>query len=211
MYLGRIVAIGMTPEGNNMAMYRVSSRSFPNREAVKINDTIAIMPKKGFEGDLSKNPYIAYNCIRYTDKYVLASNGSHTDPIIEKIAQGMPVRDALTLGLLAMDYEKDDYDTPRIAAVVSRTEPVGYLGVVRKDGIAVTEFELKPGVSYYVSTYEHNTPSRHYKDEQFCAKTPEAACQFILKEGVYSKFLNPVTATVAMVNGSDVEFALADV
>ncbi|MDR0932030.1 MAG: hypothetical protein LBM70_03310, partial [Victivallales bacterium] len=34
MYLGRIVAIGMTKDGKPTAMYRVSSRSFPNREAV---------------------------------------------------------------------------------------------------------------------------------------------------------------------------------
>lgn len=39
MYLGRIVAIGMTPQGKAAAMYRVSSRSFPNREAVLVNQS----------------------------------------------------------------------------------------------------------------------------------------------------------------------------
>ncbi|MBP5233383.1 MAG: IMP cyclohydrolase, partial [Planctomycetes bacterium] len=31
MYLGRMVAVGMTPSGKLSVMYRVSSRSFPNR------------------------------------------------------------------------------------------------------------------------------------------------------------------------------------
>ena len=41
------------------------------------------------------------------------TNGSHTDPIIEKIMAGMNLRDAFTLSLLAMDYEHDTLDTPR--------------------------------------------------------------------------------------------------
>ena len=36
MYLGRIVAAGLTKDGRAVAMYRVSSRSFPNREARKL-------------------------------------------------------------------------------------------------------------------------------------------------------------------------------
>ena len=95
MYLGRIVSIGMTKDGQNTAMYRVSSRSFPNREAREIGENISIMPRPGFEDDMKKNPYITYNCARVTEGYAIVSNGSQTDPITEKIAMGMPVRDAL--------------------------------------------------------------------------------------------------------------------
>ena len=116
MYLGRIVAIGMTPAGKAAAMYRVSSRSFPNREAVLIGNQVAILPRAGFEADLRKNPYISYNCIRLAGEWAVATNGSQTDPIVEKIAMGIPPRDAISLGLLAMDYEKDSLDTPRIVA-----------------------------------------------------------------------------------------------
>ena len=42
MYLGRIVAAGMTKDGNPTAAYRVSSRSFPNRTAHLANETISI-------------------------------------------------------------------------------------------------------------------------------------------------------------------------
>jgi IMP cyclohydrolase len=35
MYVGRIVAVGRTPAGRAAVMYRVSSRSFPNRRTVE--------------------------------------------------------------------------------------------------------------------------------------------------------------------------------
>ena len=103
MYLGRIVAIGMTPAGKAAAMYRVSSRSFPNREAVLNGNQVSILPRAGFEGDLRKNPYISYNCIRLAGEWAVATNGSQTDPIVEKLAMGYPARDAITLPLLTMD------------------------------------------------------------------------------------------------------------
>ena len=56
MYLGRIVAAGMTKDGKPVAAYRVSSRSFPNRTAHLANQTISIIPRKGFESDLSASP-----------------------------------------------------------------------------------------------------------------------------------------------------------
>lgn len=136
MYLGRIVAIGMTPQGKAAAMYRVSSRSFPNREAVLVNNQISILPRAGFESDLRKNPYISYNCVRLAGEWAVATNGSQTDPIVEKIAMDFPPRDAISLGLLAMDYEKDSLDTPRIVAAVSNKRPVGYLGIIRKEPAA---------------------------------------------------------------------------
>ena len=55
MYAGRIVAVGRTPEGANAALYRVSSRSFPNRQAVDLGGKLAIVPREGHEGDVQKN------------------------------------------------------------------------------------------------------------------------------------------------------------
>ena len=86
MYIGRIVAAGMTPNGNVTAAYRVSSRSFPNRTAQLNGETVAIMPRRGHESDLAKSPYIAYNAVRLSGSIALATNGSQTDPVIEKIA-----------------------------------------------------------------------------------------------------------------------------
>jgi IMP cyclohydrolase len=210
MYIGRIVAIGMTNSGKKAAMYRVSSRSFPNREARKNGEVVSIMPKPGFEDDLSKNPYIAYNCVRLAGDFAIASNGSHTDPITEKIAMGMPVRDAMTLGLLAMDYEKDSYNTPRIIAAVSRKDPKGFLGIVRHDAVLVKEFELSPGKAFYVATYELNAPTTHYCDDEFSATSAEIACQHIINGSVFADFENPVTAAAVLVDQDNTEIATAD-
>ncbi len=198
MYLGRIVAIGMNLKGRTTAMYRVSSRSFPNREARLKNGIVSIMPRAGHEGDMNENPYIAYNCIRTAGGYAIASNGSHTDPIAEKIGMGMPVRDAIALGLMTMDYEKDNYNTPRIVAVVSNKDNMGYLGVVRKDALIVREFALEKGGAYYVGTYERDHPSERFVDDHFVVENAEGACGYILRRGTFAEFEHPVTSAAAM-------------
>jgi IMP cyclohydrolase len=156
MYVGRFVTIGKT-DGRLWAGYRVSSRSFPNRYAVRLDDaTVAIMPRD--VKDLEKSPYITYNCIKVLHDAAVVTNGSHTDPICEKIETGYPVRDALALSLLAMDYEKDSLNTPRIAAVVARGG--AYLGIVTKDGINVSSFPLQENECLMVATYEKTVFSR---------------------------------------------------
>jgi IMP cyclohydrolase len=209
MYVGRIVTVGMTPEGKNFAAYRVSSRSFPNREALIKNGKVSIMPRKGFESDLTKNPYIAYNCIQMAGDYAIVTNGSQTDPIAEKINSGMSVRDAIAFCLLALDYEKDDYNTPRIVAVTHKTEPVGFLGVIRKDAIHVTEMSLKAGELYYVATYEHATPSKcHYNDKNFNAETAEEICKYVINKGVFADLEHPVTSAAAVADGNSFSTAV---
>ncbi len=200
MYVGRIVAIGKTLSGNLTAMYRVSSRSFPNRQAKIIGDAIAIIPKPGFENDIFKNPYIAYNCLRLTKDYAVATNGSQTDPIADKLAAGMNMRDALISVLHALDYEKDSYNTPRIAAIVKSGSDSGYLGIVRHDALLVQEFSLAPGDVFYVCTYEHNAPDASFSDKGFGVNSAEEACSFILGKGVFAELERPITAACALEN-----------
>jgi IMP cyclohydrolase len=207
MYLGRIVSIGMTPEGKAVAMYRVSSRSFPNRAATQKGDVVSIMPREGFEDDLKKSPYIAYNCVRLAGEYGVVSNGSQTDPIAEKIAMGLPPRDALAMVLLAMDYEKDDFNTPRIVAVIKQGSGEAYLGIVRKDAVIVRSFDLKPGDAYYISTYEKDTPQDSNHDALFDASSAEEACTYIIKKGVFADFELPVTSAAVLANGKSFDIA----
>ena len=197
MYVGRIVAIGLTHQGGASALYRVSSRSFPHRQAVIEEGKGAIIPKPGYEGDISKNPYIAYNCLRLVDHIAIATNGAQTDPVTEKIESGMNCRDALITSLFALDYEKDKYNTPRIAAIVDNNDKTGYLGIVRKDALLVRQFDLTPGQMFYVCTYEHNAPSLHYTDTEFDAATAEESCRYILYKGVFNSMEHAVTAGCA--------------
>ncbi len=208
MYLGRIVSIGRTNDGKNVAMYRVSSRSFPNRQTVKMGDKVAVMPRPGFEGDLQKNPYITYNCVRIAGDYAVVSNGSQTDPIAEKIASGMPVRDAMTLGLLALDYEHDSLDTPRIVGAVEMNGTRGFLGIVRKDAVLVREFELKNGQALYISTYEKNRPCDDNLDAAFDVANAEAACDYVVSGGVFADFENPVAAACVVCDNGNFDIAV---
>lgn len=211
MYVGRIVAIGMTKAGRLAALYRVSSRSFPNREARRLDKAVAIVPKPGCENDIFKNPYIAYNCLRLTGPYAVATNGSHTDPVTEKLQAGMTMRDALVTVMAAMDYEHDSLNTPRIAAVVQRGSAKGYLGIVRHDALLVQEFTLTPGQAFYVATYEHNVPCPHYADPRFDVADARAACQYILAGGVFAALERPITAACAVETVEGFEVATADV
>lgn len=152
MYVGRFLVAGLSPEGEPYAAYRVSSRSFPHRKTILSGDTVSVVPEEGHEGDVFVNPYIGYNCVRVESDVAVVTNGSHTDPAAEKIAMGYPARDALALSLLSLDYEKDSYDTPRIAAAVSSDDV--YLGIARKDAVIVRRFDPDPGEAMLVATYE---------------------------------------------------------
>ena len=155
MYVGRFVVVG--PE---VGAYRVSSRSFPNRQALNRDGTITVGPTE--DAEETDNPYVSYNCLERTDRGAVIGNGSHVDPIAEKLQMGYPAKDALAEPLLALDFEKDDYDTPRIAGIVGLTddpsataEPSGYIATVRRDALLVEEVD-EPTL---VATYEEDTPT----------------------------------------------------
>jgi IMP cyclohydrolase len=154
MYVGRFVVVG--PE---VGAYRVSSRSFPNRQATDRDGTVTVGPTA--DAEETDNPYISYNCLQVTDRGAVLGNGSHVDPIAEKLALGYPARDALAEPLLALDFEKDDYDTPRIAGIVGLREdpttdgePGAVIGTVRRDALLVEEVEGPT----LVATYERDSP-----------------------------------------------------
>jgi len=210
MYVGRIVAIAMNRAGRLGALYRVSSRSFPNREARRLEKAVAIVPKPGYESDIFRNPYIAYNCLRLAGPFAVVTNGSHTDPVTEKLQAGMGMRDALVTVLAALDYEHDSLNTPRIAAVVQKGTGRGCLGIVRQDAILVQEFALAPGQAFYVATYEHNVPCPQYADNSFDAASAADACQYILGRGVFAALERPITAACAVETAEGFDVATAD-
>ena len=207
MYVGRLVAVGMNPQGKLSAMYRVSSRSFPNRKAVVREKVASIVPKEGFEGDVFKNPYIAYNCLKIVKGVAVATNGSQTDPIAEKIAAGVPIRDAMALSLLTLDYEKDSYNTPRIASAVDLRTRTGWLGTARHDGLNVRQVPLEPGNAFYVATYEKNDCVLD-QTESFEVNGAEAACKYVFEFGIFGEMTNPVTAVCAFEQDGDFAIAL---
>jgi IMP cyclohydrolase len=91
-----------------------------------------------------------------------------------------------------MDYEKDDYNTPRIAAAIksntNKDSYEGYIGIVTDKKILVKEIEY--GKAMFISTYECQSP----EDVEFSAKDSKSAAKLILNEGEFKKFTNPVAS-----------------
>jgi len=188
MYIGRFVVIGPA-----IGAYRVSSRSFPHRKVIERDGVLTVVPTAAAAE--TDNPYVSYNCVRPAGNGMVVGNGSHVDPIAEKIDQGYPARDALALSLLALDFEKDDYDTPRIAGVVGEGDE-SYIGVVRRDGLAV-ERVTEPTL---VATYEKNDP----EPVGFDVTDADAAAR-----AVYDfEFEHPVCAAGVARTGEEFETAI---
>ena len=211
MYVGRIVAVARAKSGQVAALYRVSSRSFPNREAKQLGSKVAILPRPGHEQDIFKNPYIAYNCLALVGAHAVVTNGSHTDIVAEKLAAGYGPRDALVSVLHAMDYEHDSLNTPRIAAIVNPNQAQGWLGIVTEQSLHVAQFALAPGEAFYVTTYERTLPCAQQRDGAFDAGSAAEACQYALGRGVFAEFERPITAACAYANpDGSYQVALAD-
>jgi len=189
MYIGRFIVVGP-----GVGAYRVSSRSFPNRTVVERDDLLTVVPTA--EAAETDNPYVSYNCARPVDGQAVVGNGSHVDPVTEKLELGYPARDALVSGLFALDYEKDDYDTPRIAGVVGAEE--AYVGIVRKDALLV-EAVSEPTL---VATYEKNSPEAY-------ALSAEAADE-AAREVYDADFEHAVCAAGVSVDADGVTFARYD-
>ncbi|WP_435099176.1 IMP cyclohydrolase [Halarchaeum sp. P4] len=188
MYVGRFVVVGP-----GLGAYRVSSRSFPNRHVTARDDALTVGPTP--DAPETDNPYIAYNCVREAgDGLAVVGNGSHVDPIAEKLDLGYPPRDALVSALFALDYEKDDYDTPRIAGVVAEDE--AYIGTVRADALLV-ERVTEPTL---VATYEKDDPEPYTLD----ATDAMAAAREVYE----ADFEHAVCAAAAEVADGEVEPAL---
>ena len=190
MYVGRIVAVGKTDRP--FVAYRVSSRSFPNRVARITDVGVAIQPLD--PEDMKRNPYIAYNCIRVSRNGVVVSNGSHTDPIFEKLESGVEPETALQQTLEEMGYERDDFNTPRIAGIV--TDKVGYVATIRADGFEVASFELKDNSCQVICTYEMD---RIQGDgHPFAAQTALEAAEYVVDGGIFADLELPICAAAWM-------------
>ena len=111
MYVGRFLVAAP-----GLAAYRVSSRSFPNRKVIARDGSLTVVPTD--DAEPTDNPYVSYNCVRTVDDRGLAvvGNGSHVDPVAEKLGLGYPARDALVSALFALDFEKDDPEPFALAA-----------------------------------------------------------------------------------------------
>lgn len=165
-------------------------------------NTVTILPEN--IEDILHNPYIMYNALKVVNNCIVAANGSHTDVIGEKIETGFPVRDALLYPLALMDYERDEYRTPRIGGVLYGEG--GYLGYVSEKDIRVCKVPLRDGIGYYLGTYG---ACRISEDQRIdvVGETAGDICKYILE---YEEFEYPVCCATALIDGDKVEIEVVN-
>ncbi|MFP3895958.1 MAG: IMP cyclohydrolase [Anaerolineales bacterium] len=197
MYIGRFVILGKTSGEKWYLGYRVSSRSFPNRTIRTEEDRAVVIPTE--DAPPSDNPYISYNCMRIHQGILVVSNGTHVDPIIDKVKIGYGLRDAMALSLLALDYEHDAYNTPRIAAALDAEADQGYLGIVADDQLTVKSIDVPSGKAFLIATYEHTSPTPIDLE----GETVENLCKEILQ----CQYEHPVAALATMFEDGELRVA----
>ncbi len=205
MYVGRAVAIGANMNGQALAGYRVSSRSFGHRQAVQNGSEVVIVPQTGSEDYAIQSPYVSYTCTSLTKRYSVVSNGTHTTIIANKLSDGYSMRDALSQTLISMDFEHDHLNTPRIAGIVEPQSMTGYLGVVTKADVQIKKFTLEAEKAWFVTTYELCEPKSTQTLSSFDAVNADDTCQHLLHGPDGSKFDHPVLAVATVWNDRDWE------
>jgi IMP cyclohydrolase len=197
MYIGRFVIVGRTSGGDWYLGYRVSSRSFPNRFIKLYEARAAVLPTP--DAAASDNPYISYNCFKSAAQLAVIGNGSQVDPVYDKLTAGYPLRDALALSLLALDYEHDAYNTPRIAATLDAARGVAFLGFIGHDKVYSRQVDPAPGQAWLIATYECTEPT----EIKLAGETAQQ-----LADAIYtSEYDHPVTCMAAVWQGGAYQLA----
>jgi IMP cyclohydrolase len=207
VYVGRIIAVGRAPDGRPVSAYRVSSRSFPNRSAERFGQSVRVVPRTGSADAASDSPYIAYECLVWNERFVVASNGTQTRPIFERLKAGNTPRDALVSVLAGLDREFDAFDTPRICGLVDVAGNTLWLGSVTATALSVMPVEVAAGEMAYIATYSLPLPSPDRLDRAFRAATAMDACQHITRASVFADFEHPVCAAAIMVGVAEADVA----
>ena len=200
MCVGRFVVLGRTGSAPG-TWATASSRSFPTAPSARG----AIVPwscPRPTPPDTSEtpNPYITYNCLRVDRGRIVVANGSHVDPIIERVTDGYELLGAITLPLLALGYERDAYNTPRIVAALDSGADEGYMGIVADDRVCVRRLKVTPGQAYLLATYELNEPTPIALE----GNTPGELCAAIYE----AEYEHPVAALAAFPSGPSVEMVV---
>ncbi len=159
MYIGRFVAGGQLGDSSIALVYRVSSRLFPNRRIAIGEGSASVLPTD--ETAVTDNPYVSYVCARWTDTIAAVSNGSHTDPIFERLIDGVPAKEAISFCLGAVGYERDDYNTPRVVAVADLERGEMWFGIVAADRLHVQSAPMIAGKLWLLATNELHDAVAH--------------------------------------------------
>jgi IMP cyclohydrolase len=195
MYVGRIVAAGITRLGDPAALYRISSRSFADRTIVVADARAEVTARRVSE--IADSPFIYYGCYRVVGEHAVVGNGTHADLIADKIAWGAGPRDALADTLRFMDYEHDALSTPRIAAIVRPEQAEVFFGAVSRTDLVVWRLPLVPGQVYCIATYESMHRPEGVRSGPLSGTEPTELAREVYEGGLFAQFEKPVCGFAA--------------
>ena len=157
MYIGRCVVVGRITQGQLYTGYRVSARSHTRRRMQGQGRWYKSCRRKGSRIRIRTCRTIACGA---WETGIVVGNGTQTDPILEQVQKGYPLRDAIGLTLLALDYEHDEQKTPRIVAAIDTRDDCAYFGIVTDTKLEVQRCAIAPGKAVLLATYGlcHLTP-----------------------------------------------------
>lgn len=152
-YPGRIILAGCDSCRRPVLAYALTgrSRSSMNRMLVSREDGIRT---EALDGECMGNPLLTiYRAVAKSGSRIICSNGLHTETIIESLAGGQSLSDALS----RMEAEPDPpIWTPRIAAVVEEDGSCS-ISIARKDGgddvRLLYSYDPEPGWGHMIHTY----------------------------------------------------------
>ncbi len=205
MYVGRMVGIGRTIDGQNAVLYRLSSQSYLNRQLVnQTGSTVKVVPADGQDYLLDGERNIYYSAIVEVRKYFIAGNGNHTDFIAEAIENEVPVQKAIETVLATLGYEKNKEKTPRIVGVVPISGDFGWLGIVREDALIVRRIELEPRLLSYIATSRLLEPGYFITD--LGVTTALDIARGFVEGHIFEDFTDPIASAAVLC--SDPNFTL---
>jgi IMP cyclohydrolase len=210
MYVGRIVGVGRDESGALAAGYRISSRSFPNRTAEKAGNSVKIVVRPGSTDAASDSPYIAYECLIWNGRFAVVSNGTHTQPIYERLKSGNTPRDAMVSVLTGLDREFDQHDTPRICGLIDFAADKLWLGSVTATSLAVMPVDVAEGQMAYITTYEFPLPRSEQIDSKFQVRDAHEVCRHIIGGSVFNGFESPICAAACVSTSEGCQIAFLD-
>lgn len=158
-YPGRLLAAGMSPEGDIAIVYLITGRSASSqaRRLVLEGNDIEVRPTDEDLLKKGKPELLVYKAMALRPAGAVVSNGKQTEDIISELGPGRKASEILESALRLWEYEPDaPIYTPRISGCLIETG-IG-LAIVKRgpEGKAVRQFfdfRLQAGRGFLLSTY----------------------------------------------------------
>jgi len=171
-YPGRGIAIGVTPDGENIAIaYFTMGRSTNSRNRIFIEDGDGIMNQAHDPALMTDPSLVIYAPVRVLGNLVVVTNGDQTDTIYEYLKDGKSFEEALN----TRTFEPDPPNyTPRISGLINLSNVSYKLSILKSaegnpDGVCRYFFNCdKPiaGIGHFIHTYQcDGNPIPSYKGE----------------------------------------------